>query len=83
MAQRSTSAKSALIDWIGADFNKTGASQCPDKCTSVHQHINYTINNTTITNYFNAARTTSDEPDYLKQMREDLIASGKYGIRYR
>ncbi len=25
MASRSTSAKTALIDWIGADFNKTGA----------------------------------------------------------
>ena len=33
MASTSIDAKSALIDWIGADFAKTGASEYPNKCT--------------------------------------------------
>ena len=43
----------------------------------VHHHINYTINHTTITNSFNVALEKA-EPDYMKQIRRDLIASGKY-----
>jgi hypothetical protein len=77
MASTSIGAKSALIDWIGADFAKTGAPGCPNRCTHLHQHINYTINNTTITNSFNAG-VEKTEPDYLKQMRADLLASGRY-----
>ncbi|MGB4521012.1 MAG: helix-turn-helix domain-containing protein [Candidatus Omnitrophota bacterium] len=79
MASRSISAKTALIDWIGADFDKTSATDCPNKCTRVHHHINYTINHTTITNSFNVSGEKT-EPDYLKQMRRDLIISGKYRI---
>jgi DNA-binding transcriptional MocR family regulator len=77
MASTSIGAKSALIDWIGADFAKTSAPECPDKCTQVHHHINYTINHTTITNSFNTAEKESG-PDYLKQMHRDLLASGRY-----
>ena len=77
MASASKGAKSALIDWMGADFGETGAQESPDKCSPVHHHINYTINHTTITNSFNAA-TEKVEPDYLKQMKEDLLASGRY-----
>lgn len=79
MSSASKGAKSALIDWIGADFSETGAPACPDRCTRLHQHINYTINHTTITNYFNTA-VPEPEPDYMKQMRQDLIASGRYRI---
>src|SRR3989338_6937409 len=77
MASTSNGAKSALIEWIGADFGKTGALECPDKCSHVHHHINYTINHTTITNSFNSV-TEKTEPDYLKQMRRDLLESRKY-----
>ena len=79
MASTSIGAKTALIDWIGADFTKIGATDCPNKCTQVHHHINYTINNTTITNSFNTPKA-HNEPDYLRQMREDLILTGKYKI---
>jgi len=78
MASTSIGAKSALMEWIGADFEKTGEEGRIDRCTHVHHHINYTINNTTITNSFNAA--IESEPDYLKQMRRDLLASGGYRI---
>jgi DNA-binding transcriptional ArsR family regulator len=81
MAATSKGAKSALIDWIGADFAKTGAPECPDKCSHVHHHINYTINHTTITNSFNAS-VARIEPDYLKQMRADLLASGRDSVNY-
>jgi len=77
MASTSTGAKTALIDWIGADFEKIGEEGSTDRCTHVHHHINYTINNTTITNSFNSAAEKT-EPDYLKQMRADLLASGRY-----
>jgi hypothetical protein len=77
MASTSKGAKSALIDWIGADFTKTGAQDCPNRCTRVHHHINYTINHTTITKSFNTS-AEQNEPDYMKQMRRDLIASGRY-----
>jgi hypothetical protein len=77
MASTSNSAKSALIDWIGADFGKTDAQGYLNRCTHIHHHINYTINNTTITNSFNAGAEKS-ESDYLMQMRRDLLASGRY-----
>ncbi len=77
MASTSKGAKTALIEWIGADFTKTGAPDCPNRCTHVHHHINYTINHTTITNSFNTS-PEQNEPDYMKQMRSDLIASGRY-----
>jgi len=77
MSSASKGAKSALIDWIGADFAPTGATACPDRCTPAHHHINYTINNTTITNSFNDSKATA-EPDYINRMRNDLIAGGKY-----
>ncbi len=80
MSLTSKGAKSALIDWIGAGLEKTGAEGGSDKCTRVHQHINYTINHTTITNSFNPV-VEKAEPDYMKQMRRDLIASGKYRIQ--
>ena len=73
----SIGAKSALIDWIGADFAKTGEQERVDRCTHIHHHINYTINNTIITNSFNKSGEKT-EPDYLKQMRSDLLASGRY-----
>lgn len=79
MAATSKGAKTALIDWIGADFTKTGAPECPDKCNPVHHHINYTINHTTITNSFNAPKP-APEPDYLSRLRQDLIAGGKYRV---
>jgi len=79
MASTSIGAKSALIDWIGADFAKTDASDCPNQCTHVHHHINYTINHTTITNSFNEPEEETKN-DYLKQMRSDLLSSGKYRI---
>lgn len=79
MAARSTGAKTALIDWIGVDFNATSATDCSNKRNVVHQHINYTINHTTITNSFNNAMD-KDEPDYLRQMRRDLLASGRYRL---
>jgi predicted transcriptional regulator len=79
MSATSIDAKSALIDWIGADFTKTGEQERVDRCTHIHHHINYTINHTTITNSFNAT-VEKTEPDYLTQMRSDLLASGKYRI---
>jgi len=79
MASTSKGAKTALIDWIGADFVKIGAPECPDKCSHIHHHINYTINHTTITNSFNAAEKKSS-PDYLEQMRKDLVVSGRYQL---
>lgn len=79
MASTSISAKSALIDWIGVAFDKTGEQGSVDRCKHIHHHINYTINNTTITNSFNAA-VDKAEPDYLKQMRRDLLASGRYWV---
>lgn len=79
MASGSKGAKTALIEWIGADFNETGAEERANQCSCVHQHINYTINHTTITNSFNAAHE-QNEQDYMKQMREDLIASGRYQV---
>lgn len=79
MASRSTGAKSALIEWIGADFEKTREVGCINRCTPVHHHINYTINHTNITNSFNVSDEKT-EPDYLKQMRNDLIESGRYRI---
>jgi hypothetical protein len=39
---------------------------------------NYTINNTTITNSFNNPTAEKTEPDYLRQMRKDLLESGRY-----
>lgn len=77
MAATSKGAKSALIDWIGADFNQIDAQENPNRCTHIHHHINYTINHTTITNSFNAPKREA-ELDYVKQMREDLLASGRY-----
>ncbi len=77
MAATSKGAKTALIDWIGADFARTGEPECPDKCTPIHHHINYTINHTAITNSFNSPKP---EPDYLTRMRQELIAGGKYRI---
>lgn len=77
MASRSKGAKSALMEWIGVDFSKTGATECKDRCTPAHHHINYTINNTIITNSFKATRK-EDEPDYQKQMRQELLTSEKY-----
>lgn len=79
MASRSKGAKTALIEWIGANPDKINAQGCTNRCTHVHRHINYTINNTTITNSFNAAAEKT-ESDYLTQMRRDLIASGRYRI---
>jgi DNA-binding transcriptional MocR family regulator len=79
MASRSNGAKTALIEWIGANPGKISAQGDTNRCTHVHHHINYTINNTTITNSFNTLEEKT-EPDYMKQMRRDLIASGKYRI---
>ncbi len=79
MATRSKGAKNALIEWIGADFEKTGEQGNTNRCSPVHHHINYTINNTTINNSFNTAQE-GNEQDYLKQMRKDLLESGKYRI---
>jgi DNA-binding Lrp family transcriptional regulator len=79
MAATSKGAKTALIEWIGADFEKTGEQDSINRCTPVHPHINYTINNTTITNSFNKLEEKT-ESDYLKRMRSDLIASGRYQI---
>ena len=79
MTATSIGAKSALIDWIGADFAKTGEQGCVDGCSPIHHHINYTINNTIITNSFNKSGEKT-EPDYLTQMRKDLVESGRYRI---
>ena len=79
MASRSKGAKTALIDWIGADLGNTDAQGSINRCTHVHHHINYTINNTTITNSFNEPEEETRN-DYLKQMHRDLIASGRYRI---
>ncbi len=79
MASTSNGAKSALIDWIGADLEKIGEAERADKCKDIHQHINYTINHTTITNSFNPV-VEKTEPDYMKQMRKDLLASGRYQV---
>lgn len=79
MASTSKGAKSALIEWIGADFKETGAQEDPDKCAQVQHHINYTINNTTITDSFSADKGRNEQ-GYVKQMRKDLIASGRYQL---
>jgi len=79
MASRSKGAKTALIEWIGANPDKINAQGCTNRCTHVHHHINYTINNTTITNSFNEPEEETRN-DYLKQMHRDLIASGRYRI---
>ena len=47
---------------------------------TVHHHINYTINQTTITNSFNEPEEETKN-DYLKQMRSDLLSSGRYQVK--
>jgi len=77
MAATCKGAKSALIEWLGADSDKIDAPEGLNRCTHLHHHINYTINHTTITNSFNSFAEKT-EPDYLKQMRKDLLAGGRY-----